>query len=346
MQIILLSGGAGKRLWPISNNTRSKQFIQLFNNPSGEKESMVQRVVRQLSESALRAQITIATSLSQVDTIVKQLGNSIDVIAEPERRDTFPAIALAAAYLKYEKLCDDNEIVVVMPCDPYTEPGYFNVIENMVRVIHNNVYNLVLMGITPTSASSKYGYIVPEKSNFDEGFFSVKRFTEKPDAITAEKLIRENAFWNGGVFAFKLGYLMKIVKQYMQESTFEEIRRRYRELPKISFDYEVVEKEQSVAVVPFSGEWKDLGSWVTLTDELKNETLGNVITDRNLENTHIINELDMPIICLGLDGVVIAASNDGILVAKKECTDKIKDYVDKLEIVRNTPDAGGQNIQK
>src|SRR5699024_2031763 len=126
-----------------------------------------------------------------------------------------------------------------------------------------------------------------------------KRFTEKPNVATAEYLIKENAFWNGGVFAFKLGYMMNIVEQYIRAVSFSEIRSRYVEFPKISFDYEVAEKAQSVAVVPFTGEWKDLGTWNTLTDELSEHTMGNVIMDEESENTHVINELELPIMCVG-----------------------------------------------
>ena len=131
MQILLLSGGSGKRLWPLSNNSRSKQFIKLLNSPDGQKESMVQRVIRQLGESDLKGHVTVATSLSQADVIYNQLGEYIDVVVEPERRDTFPAIALAASYLKYEKSCADEEVVVVMPCDPFTEAGYIKVFNMM-----------------------------------------------------------------------------------------------------------------------------------------------------------------------------------------------------------------------
>ena len=147
MQILLLSGGSGKRLWPLSNNSRSKQFIKLLNSPDGQKESMVQRVIRQLGESDLKGHVTVATSLSQADVIYNQLGEYIDVVVEPERRDTFPAIALAASYLKYEKSCADEEVVVVMPCDPYTEAGYFETIRRMADAVKNGVAELVLDGI-------------------------------------------------------------------------------------------------------------------------------------------------------------------------------------------------------
>lgn len=331
MQIILLSGGSGKRLWPLSNNTRSKQFLKLLIAPNGSKESMVQRVVRQLRESGIRDSITVATSQSQHDVIINQLGEDIPVVTEPERRDTFPAIALACSYLAYGQKCDTDEVVVVMPCDPYTEAGYFGTIRRMADAVDNGAAELVLMGIKPTYPSAKYGYVIPDTDAQDKEIFRVSRFTEKPDAATAQKFIAEGAFWNGGVFAFRLGYMMDIVARYMDADTFAEIRSRYGELPKISFDYEVAEKAQSVAVVPFAGEWKDLGTWNTLTDELSEHTIGNVVMDNESENTYVINELELPIMCIGACNLVIAASNDGILISDKSKSENIKTYADCLQ---------------
>jgi len=331
MQIILLSGGSGKRLWPLSNNTRSKQFLKLLTAPDGSKESMVQRVVRQLRESGIRDSITVATSQSQHDVIINQLGEDIPVVTEPERRDTFPAIALACSYLAYGQKCDTDEVVVVMPCDPYTEAGYFGTIRKMADAVDNGAAELVLMGIKPTYPSAKYGYVVPDTDVQDKDIFRVSRFTEKPDAATAQKFIAEGAFWNGGVFAFRLGYMMDIVARYMDADTFAEIRSCYGEFPKISFDYEVAEKARSVAVVPFAGEWKDLGTWNTLTDELSEHTIGNVVMDNESENTHVINELELPIMCIGARNLVISASNDGILVSDKSKSENIKTYADRLQ---------------
>lgn len=331
MKIILLSGGSGKRLWPLSNGTRSKQFIKLLPSPGGSRESMVQRVVRQLKECGLDGTITVATSASQRDVIINQLGDGIPVVTEPERRDTFPAIALACSYLAYEEQCPAEEIVVVMPCDPYTEQGYFETVRHMADAVGNDAAELVLMGIRPTYPSSKYGYVVPSASDKEAVIYKVSRFTEKPDVPAAERLISEGAFWNGGVFAFRLGYMTDIVSRYVNAGTFAEIRSRYVEFPKISFDYEVAEKAESVAVIPFAGEWKDLGTWNTLTDELKEHAIGNVILDRESENTHVVNELDLPVMCIGARNLVIAASCDGILVSEKSKSEHIKTYADRLQ---------------
>ena len=330
MQIILLSGGSGKRLWPLSNNARSKQFLPLLQTPSGEVESMVQRVVRQIGESRLTGKITIATNSSQHDIIINQLGDNVDIVTEPERRDTFPAIALASGYLSMAKECSNDEVVVIMPCDPYTETEYFDVIADMVAAVERNEADMVLMGITPTYPSTKFGYVVPVAEDCGKSVLRVKRFTEKPDTKRAEELLAEGAFWNGGVFAFRLGYMVDILEKYIKADSFAELRSRYGELPKISFDYEVAEKAESVAVVPFNGKWKDLGTWNSLTEELSSTAIGNALLGEQTENTHVINELGIPVFCNGVKDIVVAGSPDGILVCGKECSENIKNYVDNL----------------
>ena len=333
MQLVLLSGGSGKRLWPLSNNARSKQFLPLLQKENGRLESMVQRVVRQARQANLTTDITLATNASQLDIITNQLGDQVSVVTEPERRDTFPAIALAASYLSLAKNCPDDEVVVIMPCDPYTEIGYFETIARMVECVQNDVAELVLMGITPTYPSAKYGYVVPKKTvNYEQRAISlpVARFTEKPTVAVAEELLKQGALWNGGVFAFRLGYMMNIVRKYITSDSFQDTRARYSEFPKISFDYEVAEKAKSVAVVPFTGQWKDLGTWNTLTDELRQHAIGNAVLGPKCDNTHVINELQNPIFVDGVKDVVVAACPDGILVCAKKETENIKKYVENL----------------
>ena len=167
MRIILLSGGSGKRLWPLSNDTRSKQFLRLLASPSGEQESMVQRVVRQIVESQITDSITLATSNTQHDIITNQLGASIDLVTEPERHDTFPAIALAVNFLLNERQCDPQEVIVVMPCDVYTEAGYFKAAARMAEAAARDEADIVLMGIRPTSGTTEFGYIVPGQPQKD-----------------------------------------------------------------------------------------------------------------------------------------------------------------------------------
>ena len=327
MKIILLSGGSGKRLWPLSNDARSKQFLKLLDAPDGEKESMIQRVVRQIKTAGLTNEIVVATCANQKDAIEIQLGNSIEVVTEPCRRDTFPAIMLACSYL-IDKGASLDEPIIVMPCDSYTEDKYFSVIAKMAKAVSDGVADMVLMGIEPIYPSSKYGYIVPENRSKGD-VMVVERFTEKPDRETAERLIAQGALWNGGVFAFRLGYIMDIADSINLKTDFNALRADYSNLPKISFDYAVVEKAKSVAVVPYIGEWKDLGTWNTLTDELKINTYGNVHAE-DCESSYIINELDIPVVGIGVKNLVIATSPDGILVSDLKKSENLKRIVDGI----------------
>lgn len=329
MQLVLLSGGSGTRLWPLSNVTRSKQFLPLLEKEDGGMESMIQRVIRQVNESKLTDNITLATNSSQLDIIKNQLGGKVSTVTEPERRDTFPAIALASSFLSLSKGCSDDEVVVIMPCDPFTEAGYFKTIAHMVECVEAGAAELVLMGVTPTYPSSKYGYVVPSSTG-NSSWYPVQRFTEKPTVEVAQELLRQHAFWNGGVFAFKLGYMMEIVRKYIVSDSFEDIRARYSEFPKISFDYEVAERAKSVAVVPFAGQWKDLGTWNAITEEIHTQSIGNAVIGPECSNVHVINELQMPVFADGLKDVIVAACPDGILVCTKDRSENIKKQVENL----------------
>ena len=328
MELVLLSGCSGKRLWPLSNDIRSKQFLQLLGGNNDTMESMLQRVIRQIHTSGLTNNITIVTNENQLKIIISQVGNEIPIVTEPERRDTFAAIALTASFLKFTKGCPDNEVIVVMPCDSYTDEGYFEAIKNMVECVEKDIADIILMGITPTYPSEKYGYIIPNiLDNNKNHYKTVNRFIEKPNTIEAQSLIDKKALWNGGVFAFRLGYIMNILQKYISSNTFEEIRNKYTNFPKISFDYEVVEKTQSVAVVPYTGLWKDLGTWNTLAEELKKQTIGNVIMGNHCQNTHVINELHIPIYIDGLKDIIVATCNEGILICDKKYTENIKNII-------------------
>lgn len=329
MQIILLSGGSGKRLWPLSNEVRSKQFLKLIKNENGDTDSMVRRVYGQITDAIPNVDISVTTSATQVEAIKNQLGTKVSVIVEPERRNTFPAVALGAAYLYYEKRCSKDETVVVLPVDPYVESGFFNTIHKLDKAVQDGAADIVLMGVTPTYPSEKYGYIIPETKN-DE-IARVRQFKEKPDAKTAEGFIKNGALWNCGVFAFKLSYIMDIVRRSVDLKSYVDLADNYNKLEKDSFDYIVLEKADNIAVVPYNGEWKDLGTWNTIT-EVMEPSYGFAITSDDCTNTNVINELEIPIVVMGVHDMIVAAGPDGILVADKEQSSFIKKYVEDMDI--------------
>lgn len=327
MNIILLSGGSGKRLWPLSNDIRSKQFIRLFRNAQGEEESMVQRVYRQIMSVNPQAKVTIATSKSQVSAIKNQLGKKVSVCVEPCRRDTFPAIALAATYLHDELGVTREEGVVVCPVDPYVEDSYYEAVAKVAELAEKGESHLTLMGIEPTYPSEKYGYIIPESGEF---ISKVQTFQEKPNVETAKKYLNQGALWNAGVFAFRLGYLLDQAQEMLQCTDYKTMYERYDSFSKISFDYAVVEKEKSIQVMRYAGEWKDVGTWNMMSEVMADPTKGDVILDETCQNTNVVNELQIPILCMGCKDMVIAASCDGILVSDKERSGYMKPFVEEI----------------
>lgn len=327
MNIVLLSGGSGKRLWPLSNDIRSKQFIKFFRDGKGGYESMVQRIYQQIKRTVPESVVTIATSQSQVSSIRNQLGDDVGISVEPSRRDTFPAIALAAAYLHDIQGIQPEEPVVVCPVDPYVNDDYFEALALLSEQAAKGEANLVLMGIEPTFASRKYGYIIP---NSKDHVSMVETFKEKPDKETAIAYIARGALWNGGVFAFKLGYLLDKAHELIDFTDYHDLYSRYDTLNKISFDYAVVEHEKCIQVMRFAGEWKDIGTWNTLVDSLEDEVIGEATLDDQCTNVHVVNELDIPVLCMGLEDVVVSASPDGILVSTMDRTPAIKPYVDAI----------------
>ena len=327
MNIILLSGGSGKRLWPLSNDIRSKQFIKIFKTENGDYESMVQRVYRQIRAMDETATVTIATSKTQVSAIHNQLSENVNVCVEPTRRDTFPAIALATAYLHDVLGVSRDDSVVVCPVDPYVNEDYFAAVKRLSDMAKEGSSNLILMGIEPTYPSEKYGYIIPGDK---EEVSPVVAFKEKPDLQKAKEYLSQGALWNGGVFAYRLSYVLKKTEELIGFSDYQKLFDGYKDLNKISFDYAVVEKEPDIQVLRFGGQWKDMGTWNTLTEAMEEPSIGEVMLNESCENVHVVNELDVPVLCMGLKNMVVSASAEGILVSDKEQSSYIKPFVDKI----------------
>ena len=324
MNVVLLSGGSGKRLWPLSNDTLSKQFLQLLKDGEGTYESMVQRVVRQLTAAHKDINLFVSCNATQDDILKRQLG-SVETILEPSRRNTFPAIALATAYLRYVKQLDENDIFIVCPIDVFADNKYFELLLKIQELVVLKGNNIGLMGVLPTYPSAKYGYILQNDR-------AVNGFVEKPSESEAELLISQGALWNCGVFALRIGYVLDYAKKYVEFSNFESLYAQYNNLPNISFDYEVVEKEDSVGVVVYDGAWKDLGTWNTLTDEMSDMLLGNVLVSDQCKNTHVLNTLNTPVIVHDIMDAVVIASHDGILVSSKYGSASIKPLAEQISL--------------
>jgi mannose-1-phosphate guanylyltransferase len=326
----------------LSNEARSKQFLRLIQDEQGNIQSMVQRVFGQIQSSGLNPRtLTVATSDAQAEAIRSQLGNQADIVTEPERRNTYPAIALSCAYLFFEKGVGPDEPVVVLPVDPYAEIGYFHTLKQLAAIVEAEARRIALMGVKPTYPSARYGYILPAtgadafrdakaaSGSAGQDWTAVKGFVEKPEEGDALRLIREGALWNCGVFAFKLKYMLEKIRETIPVTSFMALREHYGELTKNSFDYVVAEKETSIAMVEYDGFWKDLGTWNTFTEHMSQRVLGRAFMDETCENTHVVNELDTPVIVMGTKDLVVAASYDGILIADKELSAGIRPHVEQ-----------------
>ncbi len=335
IHVILLSGGSGTRLWPLSTDEKPKQFLKVLpcsGEQDGSRESMVQRVFKQISNVCEKAplDITVATGESQHDLLVDQLGDAhtFDIVLEPMRRDTAPAIFLAVEHLLAGKGCDPNDTVVVMPIDTYADQAYYDMIPLLAQAASRPDADIVLLGVEPSHPSEKYGYIIPESRDGD--VWPVSTFEEKPTTEVAKSHIARGGLWNCGVFAFQLGYVDRIVEGYYKASSFEDLRAHYESLPKTSFDYAVVEKAERVAVIPYDGTWEDIGSWDVLTRHLTAASLTNSILD-DCENVTAISNDGIPLIVSGISDATVVATSHGVLVLGKDASPDLKNLVAWLE---------------
>jgi len=333
VNVIILSGGSGRRLWPLSNDTRAKQFLKVFRGENGQPESMLQHMWRMLDDAGLSDNALIATNSSQADLIRNHLGADVPIIVEPERRDTFPAIALAAVHLYSAKKAGLSDIVAVIPVDPVVKTGFFHAVKNLGRIVaSSDKIDIGLLGAKPDHPSVSYGYILPDTSvSYGEQALKIERFVEKPSEEEAWALIERQALWNCGVFVFKLGFLIRYLESRHYPVQYKMLLKNYSRLPKISFDYEVVEKAANLAVLPYDGEWKDIGTWKTLTEVMSTNIIGNGLMSGDCKNSHIVNELDIPVAVMGLSNVIVAASPDGILVSDKNASCKLKDVIPPVQ---------------
>ena len=208
------------------------------------------------------------------------------------------------------------------------ENDYFEALKALGDRAAVSSANLVLMGIEPTYPSEKYGYIIPIGK---EQVSKVSMFKEKPTQEVAKDYIAKGALWNGGVFAFKLGYVLNRAHELIDFVDYDDLFNKYDTLNKISFDYAVVEHEPEIEVMRFAGTWKDLGTWNTLTEAMDSHAVGEALFNEKSENVHVVTALDVPILCMGLKDVVVSASPEGILVSDKEQSSYIKPFVNMLD---------------
>ena len=328
MRLILLSGGSGYRLWPLTDAQNPKQYLDLLSAPNGQKRSMAQRVWQQVEHTGLAPGAVVCAGREQRAYLAEQIPQAA-VVEEPSGRDTFPAVALSCAYLMDVEGAGPDEAVVVIPIDCYADEAYFEALKRLPEALDASGADVVLMGKRPTAPETKYGYILPGTVGAD-GCLRVAGFREKPDEEDAGVLIASGALWNMGVFCLRLGYLKNILAASGAPTDYKGLYRAYETLPRISFDRRVLEKSCNLAAVPFDGLWRDIGTWNELIDVLP-PAPENYVRHKSCTDTFILNHLDIPVIAIGVKNLIVVASDNGILIADSGYASAIKEIIPEME---------------
>lgn len=325
MRLVLLCGGSGSRLRPLSNEIRSKLFLDLLPAPDGGRESMIRRLCRQLDEAGMLSSALFVVRSGQTAILRSRIGGSGLIIPEPGRRGTFMAAALAAAYLRSVLAAEPDETVCIMPADPLVDASFFRTIARLPETLAETSAKLALIGAQPAAPSDQFGYIVPSGNMQTEGPAAVERFVEKPDTAEAARLIRRGALWNCGVFALKLGDLLAAMAARGLPDDYGKLLEMYDHRTADSFDREIAEHEPNAVVLRHSGLWQDLGNWESLSGRLGADIVGIGSISAGTRDTQIVNELHIPVHVIGVSGIIAAAGPDGILIADKARSGSVRD---------------------
>ena len=347
--VVIMAGGTGKRLWPLSRKKRPKQVLKIL-----EGETLLRRCFQRLSPMFDSRNIIVLKNSQYVDTVRKNLPELPfnNVIAEPAVRDTAGAVGLAATVLtKY----NPEATMAVVTADQLIEPAEVlqNAIKEALRFVNEIPENIITFGITPTYASTQFGYIKCGEQVSDSGICKVEEFKEKPDAQTATGYLKDkNYLWNAGMFVWKAKTVLSLMKKFLPESTepLENIRKDWDgpnqqqalkdwfvKLPKISIDYAVMEKAPGVHTIKLDCRWLDMGSFVALADFISSDENKNIVAAGANElvdcrNSIVVTEDQEHLIaCMGLENILVAHSNDATLICSIDHAHKIKELLEKIE---------------
>ena len=296
MKIVLLSGGKGKRLWPVSTDKVPKQFIKVFSDAS----SMLSKTYNLVLKKSNKEDIYIATGREYGEDVKKELNDFSNFIFEPAYIGTFGAILNVAAFLEENSSLD--EIISIVPIDHNVGDNFYDNLYRAEELLKNSTSNICLIGIKPTFPSEQYGYILHENNK-------VLSFAEKPNEDTAINLIHEDALWNSGIVVFKLKGIVELAKKYFDYKNYEDFLNNYSNLPHNSFDKEVLEKTKDISIIKCDDSWNDIGTW---------EVLAPIISKPDKYNTNIINFEDKEIVNDGVRDAIIINSPNGLKIIPKD----------------------------
>ncbi|PAE26350.1 sugar phosphate nucleotidyltransferase [Bacillus sp. 7894-2] len=336
MKIVIMAGGQGTRFWPWSVKDKPKQFLPLMS-----KESMLQQTYSRFLKYLPAEKIFIVTTEEYLHLVKDQIPliNSEQIIIEPATRDTGPCMALAALHFLKN---NDNEAFAAVPADHFIpEDSQFPEIFSLAENIAANSHAIVTLGITPTRPETGYGYIQVEEEVNEKKVLKVERFIEKPDLRTAKDLFKKkNIFWNSGIFIWKPETIEYYMKKFQPgiwgklTKSGENLKTVYSEVPKISIDYAILEKADNIFTLPVNMEWDDVGNW-SAWERLKkpkdNENLVQGDIHLLSANNCVINSFDRKAIVIGVEDLIIASTEDGLLVCHKSHEDKVKQVLKEIQ---------------
>lgn len=354
MKALVLAGGSGTRLWPLSRKNYPKQFLKL-----NSTRSLLRETIERLLPIFPPEDIIVMTNKEYKFHVISDL-NSIaedhhipsfgNIILEPVGRNTAPAITLGMKYCTGKLKCRKNEVVFVCPSDHIIKPaepfaGYIKLAGEIA-----GKGSIVTFGIKPTRPETGYGYIKAGKpasyqanklDSLKAEYFKVAHFTEKPDAKTAQRYISEGSYyWNSGMFAFGIGTMTGELRKYapdirnMLDLSYDRMVADFRQMPDISIDYAVAEKSPKMVVLPLDLYWNDIGSWDSLYDVVDKDEKGNIRIGDTLtidtKDTLIISDKRL-ISTIGIEDCLVIDTGDALLIAKKGETQKVKKIVERLK---------------
>ncbi len=337
---IILAGGSGSRLWPLSRELYPKQLLSL-----NADNSLLQSTFERLADYIPQNKILSITNTRHSSNVKMQLGELVEnpvVLSEPISRNTAPAIALSVKYVAQN--FGEDEVIIVVPSDHLIKDAakFISTVKKGEELAKQGY--IVTFGIKPNYPETGYGY-VHISEQLAQGY-KVKEFVEKPDVDTAKKYLAEGTYyWNSGIFMFKASTMLKAIDELAPEisavaknfdfsSSIDIPYAEFEKMPSISIDYAIMEKSNNIALVVMESDWNDLGSWQSIYDTSKKDGNGNVIVgnviDEGSKNSFVYSSSKL-VATIGLEDTVIVETEDAILACKKDKTQDVKHIYEKLK---------------